>query len=122
MSWSGDSKFELRFRHGESIVKFEPRRGLVTCDMSNKPPSLCVRHAPGGTLALALVLGDHCGLGRIGERNHLKISVLVHRHRPVAGGVHNPTFDLTGDGLVDLADRDAWLVGAGSQLNTSGRL
>ena len=31
----------------------------------------------------------------------------------IATGTNNPLFDLTGDGLVDLADRDAWLAVAG---------
>jgi hypothetical protein len=31
----------------------------------------------------------------------------------IAAGTHQPPFDLTGDGLVNLADRDAWLAEAG---------
>ena len=31
----------------------------------------------------------------------------------IASGGHHPAFDLTGDALVDLADRDAWLLEAG---------
>ncbi len=31
----------------------------------------------------------------------------------IAAGTHNPAYDLTGDSLVDLADRDAWLAEAG---------
>ncbi len=31
----------------------------------------------------------------------------------IAAGTHNLTYDLTGDGLVTIADRDAWLVLAG---------
>ncbi len=31
----------------------------------------------------------------------------------IAVATHNPSFDLTGDGLVNLADRDAWLAEAG---------
>ncbi|MEM8680927.1 MAG: choice-of-anchor Q domain-containing protein [Planctomycetota bacterium] len=32
----------------------------------------------------------------------------------IAAGLHDPSFDLTADGLVDLADRDAWLAEAGA--------
>ena len=31
----------------------------------------------------------------------------------IAAGTHNASYDLTGDGLVDLADRDTWLAEAG---------
>lgn len=38
----------------------------------------------------------------------------------IAGGTNSAPFDLTGDGLVNLADRDAWLAGAGGILLPSG--
>jgi hypothetical protein len=39
----------------------------------------------------------------------------------IAAGTNNMAFDYTGDGLVDLADRDAWLVEAGAQNLGPGR-
>ena len=33
----------------------------------------------------------------------------------IASGDNNVAFDLTGDGLVNLADRDAWLAAAGAR-------
>ncbi len=38
----------------------------------------------------------------------------------IAGGEHQAAFDLDGDGLVDVADRDAWLVEAGVRNLASG--
>ena len=38
----------------------------------------------------------------------------------IAGGGNNGDFDLTGDGNVDLADRDAWLAEAGAENLPSG--
>ncbi|MEM8680167.1 MAG: hypothetical protein AAGF97_12535, partial [Planctomycetota bacterium] len=38
----------------------------------------------------------------------------------IAGGGNNGDFDLTGDGSVDLADRDAWLAEAGAENLPSG--
>lgn len=38
----------------------------------------------------------------------------------IFGGTNNPAFDLTGDGFVDLDDRDAWLAEAGAANLTSG--
>lgn len=38
----------------------------------------------------------------------------------IAAGTQNPAFDLTGDGMLDLADRDAWLAEAGSVNLPSG--
>ena len=38
----------------------------------------------------------------------------------IAATSHDPLFDLTGDGLVDLADRDAWLIQAGAENLPSG--
>ncbi len=38
----------------------------------------------------------------------------------IAAGSNNAALDLTGDGLVNLADRDAWLAQAGSVNNPSG--
>jgi predicted outer membrane repeat protein len=38
----------------------------------------------------------------------------------IASGNHNPDFDLTGDALVDLNDRDAWLAQAGAMNLPSG--
>ncbi len=39
----------------------------------------------------------------------------------IASGNDNPAFDLTGDGQVDLADRDAWLAAAGAKNLASGQ-
>ncbi len=41
----------------------------------------------------------------------LDINALV---AEIAAGTHDLSFDLTGDGLVNLADRDAWLAEAGA--------
>ncbi len=38
----------------------------------------------------------------------------------VAAGTNDPQFDLTADGIVDLADRDAWLTQAGAENLPSG--
>ena len=38
----------------------------------------------------------------------------------IAAGTNEASFDMTGDGLVDLADRDAWLTVAGAANNASG--
>lgn len=38
----------------------------------------------------------------------------------IAAGANDVTFDLTGDSLVDNADRDAWLAEAGAENNASG--
>jgi hypothetical protein len=38
----------------------------------------------------------------------------------IAAGTDEPDFDLTGDGMVDLADRDAWLTEAGAAQVASG--
>ncbi len=38
----------------------------------------------------------------------------------IAGATHEMPFDLTGDGIVDLADRDAWLAAAGAMNLSSG--
>ncbi len=45
-----------------------------------------------------------------GSYDCLDIDALV---AEIAAGNHNPLFDLTGDGLVNLGDRDAWLTQAG---------
>jgi hypothetical protein len=39
----------------------------------------------------------------------------------IATGTNGPAFDMTGDGLVDLADRDAWLAVAGEVNLGSGK-
>ncbi len=39
----------------------------------------------------------------------------------IVGGSNNSTFDLNGDGNVDLGDRDAWLAEAGAAQLTSGQ-
>jgi hypothetical protein len=49
----------------------------------------------------------------------LDINALV---AEIAAGTHNPAFDLTTDGLVNLADRDAWLAEAGGINLGSGRV
>jgi hypothetical protein len=38
----------------------------------------------------------------------------------IVAGTHQVTFDMTGDNLVDLADRDAWLAAAGAHNLPSG--
>ncbi|MEM8681243.1 MAG: hypothetical protein AAGF97_17995, partial [Planctomycetota bacterium] len=38
----------------------------------------------------------------------------------IVAGTHDPLFDLTGDGLVDLMDRDQWLADAGAMNLPSG--
>lgn len=38
----------------------------------------------------------------------------------IAAGTNDAVFDLTGDGIVDLADRDAWLVAGGAAELASG--
>ena len=38
----------------------------------------------------------------------------------IAGGMNDPSFDLSGDGQLDLADRDAWLAAAGAANLNSG--
>ncbi len=38
----------------------------------------------------------------------------------IAAGTNDPQFDLTGDGAVDLMDRDAWLTQAGAENLPSG--
>ena len=38
----------------------------------------------------------------------------------IAAGTNQADFDLTGDGMVDLADRDAWLIEAGAVQVASG--
>ena len=40
----------------------------------------------------------------------------------IAAGTHDPLFDLTDDGLVNLADRDAWLAEAGGTNLGAGRI
>ena len=45
-----------------------------------------------------------------GSYDCLDIDALV---ADIAAGTHSPLFDLTGDGLVNLGDRDAWLAQAG---------
>ncbi len=46
-----------------------------------------------------------------GNYDLLDIDALVGE---IAAATHNPSFDLTADGFVDLADRDAWLAEAGA--------
>ncbi len=46
-----------------------------------------------------------------GIYDHLDIDALV---GVISAGSHDSAYDLTGDGLVDLADRDAWLAEAGA--------
>jgi hypothetical protein len=38
----------------------------------------------------------------------------------IVDGNHDPHFDLNGDGLVDVSDRDAWLALAGAMHTSSG--
>jgi hypothetical protein len=52
-----------------------------------------------------------------GFYNALDIDTLV---GVIAAASHNPAYDLTGDGLVNLADRDAWLAEAGGVNLPSG--
>jgi parallel beta-helix repeat protein len=54
-----------------------------------------------------------------GLYNALDIDALVAQ---IAAGTHDPAYDLTHDGLVDLADRDAWLAEAGSVNLGAGRV
>ncbi len=55
-----------------------------------------------------IVTGDFNGDTRF---DAIDIDALVAR---IAGGSFDAAFDMTGDGQLDLADRDAWLVAAGS--------
>ncbi len=53
-----------------------------------------------------------CDFDRDGVCGLTDIDALV---AAIAGGDNDSAFDLTGDGQVDLADRDAWLAAAGAE-------
>ena len=69
-----------------------------------------------GTIGAPVVDGDFNDDGLF---NGLDIDALV---AEIAAGTNGGTFDLTGDGTVDLADRDAWLVEAGEINLGAGRV
>ncbi|MEM7315081.1 MAG: choice-of-anchor Q domain-containing protein, partial [Planctomycetota bacterium] len=71
-----------------------------------------------GSLKLVAVSTDvGCDLDGDSDCDIDDIDALV---QEIATGTHNGAFDLTGDGNVDLADRDQWLADAGAENLASG--
>ncbi len=71
----------------------------------------------GNTVTLSVVGNLDIDFNDDGELDCLDIDALVNE---IAAGTNNAAFDLTGDGNVDLADRDVWLAGAGAVNLASG--
>ena len=69
-----------------------------------------------GTLSITAPMTT-CDFSGDGACDLTDIDLLV---AAIAAGTNDPTFDLTGDGFVDTADRDQWLADAGAMNLASG--
>ena len=70
-----------------------------------------------GSGAWRITISSDCDFDANGLCDIVDLDDLV---TEIVSGSHDPTFDLTDDGLVDLADRDAWLTQAGAENLPSG--
>jgi choice-of-anchor B domain-containing protein len=87
-----------------SVYPFFDSGTLIISDMSN------------GLVVARLDLFDG-DFNYDGDLNCADVNLLT---AAVASGANDADYDITGDGLVNLADRDAWLVEAGSENLPSG--